>query len=188
MLALGVESESETIRKDMVKRLERQKIKTAFENMRDAGIKSFAFFIFGYPGDTPETMHRTIDYAIELDPNFANFYPAVPYPGTELFEKCAREGLLTSDAADDWARMEYSYYLLEGKGLNAAIVMQAINRAKRRFFLRPAYMRRHVGDLARLALSKHSVAWHIASRTLFGARVVDTNPARIKNEERLTTA
>src|SRR6185312_6106033 len=61
MLALGIESESETIRKDMVKRLERQKIKTAFENMREAGIKSFAFFIFGYPGDTAETMNRTID-------------------------------------------------------------------------------------------------------------------------------
>ena len=52
MLALGIESESEEVRKDMTKRLERQKIQTAFKNMRDAGVKSFAFFIFGYPGET----------------------------------------------------------------------------------------------------------------------------------------
>jgi anaerobic magnesium-protoporphyrin IX monomethyl ester cyclase len=52
MLALGIESESEDVRKDMAKRLERQKIHTAFRNMRQAGIKSFAFFIFGYPGET----------------------------------------------------------------------------------------------------------------------------------------
>jgi radical SAM superfamily enzyme YgiQ (UPF0313 family) len=183
MLALGIESESDDVRKSMVKRLERQKIKTAFTNMRQADIKSFAFFIFGYPGDTLQTMDRTIDYAIELDPDFANFYPAVPYPGTDLFEKVAREGLLTADAAQDWARMEYSYYLLEGNGLDARIVMETINRAKRRFFLRPAYMMRHLGDLARLALTKHSVAWHIASRTLFGARVVDTSEPAMPNNE-----
>ena len=84
MLALGIESESEEIRKDMVKRLERKKIETAFGNMRDAGIKSFAFFIYGYPGETVQTMDQTTKYAIELDPDFANFYPAVPYPGTSL--------------------------------------------------------------------------------------------------------
>ena len=68
MLAMGIESESEDIRKDMVKKLERQKIRSRCNNMRDAGIRSFAFFIFGYPGDTPASMEQTIDYAIELDP------------------------------------------------------------------------------------------------------------------------
>jgi len=42
MLALGIETESEEVRKDMTKRLERQKIQAAFKNMRDAGVKSFA--------------------------------------------------------------------------------------------------------------------------------------------------
>ena len=174
MLALGVESESDEVRKDMVKRLEGQKIRTAFRNMREAGIKSFAFFIFGYPGETPESMEKTIEYAIELDPDFANFYPAVPYPGTGLYEKTRRDGLLPDAAASDWARMEYSYYLLEGNGLNHPIVMEAINRAKRRFFLRPAYVMRHAGELARLALTKRSIAWQILSRTVFGGKTVDT--------------
>ncbi len=64
MLALGIETESEEVRKDMVKRLESQKIEAAFRNMRDAGIKSFAFFIFGYPGETLETMNQTVNYAV----------------------------------------------------------------------------------------------------------------------------
>ncbi|HEX4567378.1 MAG TPA: radical SAM protein, partial [Vicinamibacterales bacterium] len=42
MLAMGIETESEDIRKDMVKRLDRQKIQLAINNMRDAGIRSFA--------------------------------------------------------------------------------------------------------------------------------------------------
>lgn len=178
MLALGIESESDEVRKNMVKRLEREKIHAAFRNMRDAGIRSFAFFIFGYPGESPATMEHTIDYAIRLDPDFANFYPAVPYPGTALYEKCVRDGLLPEGAGDDWARMEYSYYMLEGNGLNAEIVMQAINRAKRKFFLRPGYMVRHVGDVARLAMTKQAIVWQVLSRTVFGADVVDTAKGR----------
>ncbi|HEY3886680.1 MAG TPA: radical SAM protein [Vicinamibacterales bacterium] len=168
MLALGIETESDDIRKNMVKRLERQKIQAAFRNLRDAGIRSFAFFIFGYPGESRESIEHTIDYAIELDPDFANFYPAVPYPGTALHEKVVREGLLVDE---DWSRMEYSYYLLRGNGLDERVVMEAINRAKRRFFMRPAYLRRRVGDLLKLAVTKPSIVGQIASRTLLGAKV-----------------
>jgi radical SAM superfamily enzyme YgiQ (UPF0313 family) len=174
MLALGIESESDVVRRNMIKRLERQKIQSAFRNMRDAGIRSFAFFILGYPGETRATMERTIDYAIELDPDFANFYPAVPYPGTALYEKCAREALLPADAGDDWSKMEYSYYLLCGNGLDERLVMDAVNRAKRRFFLRPGYIARHVGDVARIAATKPSIVWQVLASTLFGARAVDT--------------
>jgi anaerobic magnesium-protoporphyrin IX monomethyl ester cyclase len=173
MLALGIETESEETRKDMMKRLDGEKIRAALVNMRRAGIRSFAFFILGYPGDTPESLNRTIDYAVELDPDFANFYPAVPYPGTELYAKAKRDGLLHDD---DWSRMEYSYYLLSGNGLDEATVMGAINRARRRFYLRPAYLTRHAGDVLRLALSKWSVAAHVASRMIFSAPITDARP------------
>jgi len=168
MLAMGIESSSPELRKDMVKRLEEQKIRAAFTNLRDAGIKSFGFFIFGYPGDTPESMAATVDYAIELDADFANFYPAVPYPGTELYEKCVREGLLVSQ---DWSRMEYSYYLLRSGGLDEALVMKAINRAKRRFFLRPAYLARHFSDALKIVQTKPGIVLSLMRRILLGQPV-----------------
>jgi anaerobic magnesium-protoporphyrin IX monomethyl ester cyclase len=182
MLALGVETESDAVRKDMVKRLEREKIQIAFRNMRDAGIKSFAFFIFGYPGETVQSMDQTTRYAVALDPDFANFYPAVPYPGTALYDKSIRDGLLRPEDAD-WSKMEYSYYLLRGNGLDERVVMDAINRARRRFFLRPGYVLRHLGDVSRLALTKQSIVWQIASRMLFGARVVDGAAPRPADEQ-----
>src|SRR4051812_4616748 len=177
MLAMGIETESEDIRKDMVKRLEREKIQAAIDNMRDAGIRSFAFFIFGYPGETPATINQTIDYAIELNPDFANFYPAVPYPGTALYDKVVKDGTLVEE---DWTRMEYSYYLLRGNGLDQQVVMDAINRAKRRFFMRPAYLASRFGDMLKLATTKPSIFGQIAARTLFGSRVPDppASPAR----------
>ncbi|MEO8070499.1 MAG: radical SAM protein, partial [Acidobacteriota bacterium] len=155
MLALGIETESEETRKDMMKRLDGEKIRIAIANMRTAGIRSFAFFIMGYPGDTQASLARTVEYAVELEPDFANFYPAVPYPGTALYAKAKRDGLLFNE---EWSRMEYSYYQLRGNGLDEPTVMEAINRAKRRFYLRPRYLARHAGDVMRLGLTKWSVA------------------------------
>jgi radical SAM superfamily enzyme YgiQ (UPF0313 family) len=165
MLALGIETESEATRKDMMKRLEGEKIRIAIRNMADAGVRSFGFFIMGYPGETPAALDRTIDYAIDLNPDFANFYPAVPYPGTELYAKAKRDGLL---ASEDWSRMEYSFYQLRGNGLDEPIVMNAINRARRRFYLRPSYLARHAGDVVRLAASKWDLVMPVARRVLFG--------------------
>ena len=167
MLSMGIESESDELRVDMVKRLEAKNIRTAVENLRKANIKSFGFFIFGFPGDTPETLERTIQYALDLDPDFANFYPAVPYPGTELYEKCRRMGLL---ASDEWSKMEYSFYLLEGNGLDERIVMSSINKARRRFFLRFRYIRRHFGDILRLIYTKRALTWQVARRLLLNER------------------
>lgn len=170
MLALGIETESDDTRKDMMKRLESEKIRIALKNMRASGVKSFGFFILGYPGEDVQALDRTIAYAIDLDPDFANFYPAVPYPGTELYNKAKRDGLL---ASEDWTKMEYSYYLMKGNGLDEQVVMAAVNRAKRRFFLRPRYIARHFGDIVKLATTKFPVAWEIGTRMVFGTKVTD---------------
>jgi anaerobic magnesium-protoporphyrin IX monomethyl ester cyclase len=166
MLSLGIESESDDVRRNMLKKLEREKIRLAIQNLHTARIKSFAFFIFGYPGDTIESIERTARYAREVDPDFANFYPAVPYPGTQLHDKCRREGLL---ADDDWSKMEYSHYVLRGNGLDEAIVMGAIRRATRRFFLRPSWILRHSLDLVRLLLSSRTLVWRAAVHVVSSA-------------------
>lgn len=151
MLALGIESASENTRHDMRKRLDGAKIRTALGNMRAAGIRSFGFFILGYPGETIESLERTIDYAVDLDLDFANFYPAVPYPGTDLYARVRQEGLL---ASDDWTRLHYARYVLSGNGLNEEVVLAAVRRGRRRFYLRAGYLARHAGDLVRLLTTR----------------------------------
>jgi radical SAM superfamily enzyme YgiQ (UPF0313 family) len=184
MLSMGIESASVDVRTSMIKRLEEQKIRTAFTNLRTAGIRSFAFFIYGYPGETIESMRRTTEYALDLDPDFANFYPAVPYPGTELYHKCVRDGLLSSE---DWTRMEYSYYLLSDGELNEESVMAAIRTARRRFFLRPRYVVRHASDIVRLAVTKHWVAWDVLSGFLFARKATPTTTDASDAELRVET-
>ena len=174
MLSLGIESESDEVRRDMMKKLEREKIRLAIQNLRAAGIKSFGFFIFGYPGDTPASIARTAAYAREIDPDFANFYPAVPYPGTEMYEKCRRDGMLTTH---DWSKLEYSYYVLRNEVLDEAVVMSAIRRATRRFYLRPSWMARHAVDLLRLVHSSARLVLHAAVRLVRGEKPVSVRGA-----------
>jgi radical SAM superfamily enzyme YgiQ (UPF0313 family) len=181
MLALGIESGSDATRSAMQKRLSDQAIRAAFSNLRRAGIRSFGFFILGHPGETPATLEQTVEYAVALDPDYANFYPAVPYPGTALHAKARRDGWLVDD---DWSRMEYSHYLLNGNGLNERVVLDAVRRAARRFYLRPSYLVRHLADAARLGLMDTRRAWRIARRLFVGVRERPTPTVRSTADQR----
>lgn len=165
MLSFGVEAWSPDSRDAMQKKLGQVAIRAAVANLRAAGIYSFAFFILGYPGETRTSMERTIDFSTELDVDFAGFYPAVPYPGTVMGDRAAALGWIA--APDDWARLEYSHYAMRTGELDEPTVLGMIARARRRFFLRPQYLARHAGDLARVALSKPGVTGRMFSE-MFG--------------------
>ena len=62
--------------------------------------------------------------------------------------------------------------------------MDAINRAKRRFFMRPAYIARGLGDVLKLAATKPAIVGQILGRAVFGARVVSTRPASVTRDNR----
>lgn len=164
MLSFGVEAWSPDSRDAMQKRLGQVAIRAAVANLKAAGIYSFAFFILGYPGETRTSMERTIDYASELDVDFAGFYPAVPYPGTEMGDRASAAGWLASP--DDWSQLEYSHYAMRCGDLDEATVLDMIARARRRFYLRPAYLRRHAWALTRVALTKPSVTARMAIEML----------------------
>jgi hypothetical protein len=64
--------------------------------------------------------------------------------------------------------MEYSYYLLRTAELNEAVVMAAVKRAARRFYLRPSWMLRHAGDITKLLVNNKHLVWYAATKLLRG--------------------
>jgi hypothetical protein len=79
--------------------------------------------LFGNPGETVESMQRTTDYALELDPDLAIFNITTPYPGTELFEWARSNGCLnTEDWGEGSARRlgEEHYYRADPPGQTCA--------------------------------------------------------------------
>jgi radical SAM superfamily enzyme YgiQ (UPF0313 family) len=136
-LAFGVETGDEDILESIDKRVTHDQIRQAFKNAKKVGLETVGFFIIGLPGDTEETMEKTIRFACELDPLVANFSMMTPYPGTKVWEQVHRNGgrMLVKDWQD--------YVFFEGKArfemgeTTAAVQEKKWKEAYRRFYLRP---------------------------------------------------
>jgi len=136
-VGFGVESGNQAVLDYIKKKQTVEDVRQAFHHARAAGLQTMGFFIFGLPTETGETMDQTIDLALELDPDLANFMIAAPYPGTELYEIVESEGHLFSNDWRDFAiHDEKARY--EIGGLTAELVEQKWHEAYRRFYMRPA--------------------------------------------------
>lgn len=85
-LALGIESGSKFVRDGASKRFKDDDIALVVEKIRDAGINVIGNYIFGLPDDTFETMNQTLDLSIKLNCEMSNFYSAMAYPGSKLYD------------------------------------------------------------------------------------------------------
>lgn len=134
--AFGVESGDPDVLLSIDKKIDHNTIRQAFVNAKKVGLETIGFFIIGLPGDTEESMERTIQFACEVDPMIANFSMMTPYPGTKVYEIAKRQGRLL---LDDWE----DYVFFDGKAryelgdMTADVVERKWKEAYRRFYLRP---------------------------------------------------
>lgn len=117
-LALGIESGSAHVRDGAEKALDDDAIRDVVKAIQDAGINVIGNFIFGLPDDTRESMRATLDLAKSLDLEFANFYSAMAYPGSPLFDAVCPENL-----PEAWSG--YSQHSFDTKPLPTATVSSA---------------------------------------------------------------
>ena len=92
----GVQKNLNTIRKGVT--LDR--IRDAVRAAKAVGLRVTVPFIFGIPGETYDDALKTIDFAIELDPDLANFHALTPFPGTPLHDRAAKFGTVSGNLRD----------------------------------------------------------------------------------------
>ncbi|OGR12830.1 MAG: B12-binding domain-containing radical SAM protein, partial [Desulfobacula sp. GWF2_41_7] len=96
-ISYGVESGSEKIRKTLGKPIDREKIIAAFSMTRACGILARAYFIYGSPGETKDTIQESIDLIRIIRPLSAIFYMLVIFPGTFLYQSAKEKKLVSDD-------------------------------------------------------------------------------------------
>jgi len=84
-IGYGIESASQKILDLMNKRTTVKQSETAIRNTSNAEIYTHTYFIFGYPGETKETINETIRFRKYFNIDVPAFF-ATPYPGTKLFK------------------------------------------------------------------------------------------------------
>lgn len=101
--AFGIDASTERFRVSVAgKRIPDESFRDVFRWTRDAGIKSVANIIFGFPGERSYEAYRTLSLVKSLEPTFANFQPLYIYPATEIYERAIEEGKIDRDF---WRRM-----------------------------------------------------------------------------------
>ncbi|MFC2075953.1 B12-binding domain-containing radical SAM protein [candidate division KSB1 bacterium] len=135
---LGVESGDQEILRAMKKGITLEQVNYVFRTCRELGIETYAYFMLGYPGETPQTVEKTINYALELAPDWVNFNIVQIKPGTELFQIASESGYVPVD---------YWHQFIDGIGdvkepyctsddISEEFLQKSIKSANRRFYFR----------------------------------------------------
>lgn len=139
-IALGIESANPDVRDNVQKRMRIQNIKSVVKSIQNAGIRVIGNFIFGLPSDTLETMRQTLDLAKELNCEFINFYSAMAYPGSKLYEIAVKNNWLLPKAWHAFSQHSYEALPLPTNHISAKEVLKFRDDAFYEYFENPLYL------------------------------------------------
>ena len=120
-VGVGVESMSPTMLVRMGKAERVEAIRRGIQIAHDEGLTVRGFFVVGFPGETDETVAESIDGLRGLPVAEAVVYPAIPYPGTDLFRAPETSGSGLSRIT--WIDPDYDNYIQVGKNRETGFTM-----------------------------------------------------------------
>jgi hopanoid biosynthesis associated radical SAM protein HpnJ len=147
LMIVGYESGDPQILKNIKKGATVEMALRFTENARKLGLAIHGDFIVGLPGETRESLQRTVDFAKRLDVDTIQVSIAHPYPGTEFYDYVRRNGLITIDAMTDESGHQLPNIVYPG--LDRAELVDWVERFYGDYYFRPR------------------VAWRIMRKALF---------------------
>ncbi|MFB0544826.1 MAG: radical SAM protein [Asgard group archaeon] len=101
VMGFGIESGDQNVLDNMKKMITLEQTRKAIIYAKEADVKVGGFFILGMPGETRETIDKTLSFARELNLDYYAFSVATPYFGTEMFERAVKDGLIREEGYSD---------------------------------------------------------------------------------------
>ncbi|MBI4052780.1 MAG: radical SAM protein [Candidatus Diapherotrites archaeon] len=145
LMCVGFESAEQQILNNIKKGTVVPKIRQFVKDSKKAGILVHGCFMMGNHGETKETIKKTVQFAKELDPDTAQFFPLMVYPGTEAYEWAKNNGYLTTTNWNEWLLPDGSHNtIVSTPALSAKELVKACDEARREFYLRPTYIARKI--------------------------------------------
>ena len=144
LFIVGYESGDPQILKNIKKGATVEQAREFTRNCKKVGIRIHGDFIIGLPGETKETIQRTLDFAKELDVETIQVSIAHAYPGTELYSQLAGKNFMATEAMADSDGHQLPH--IEYPGLPREAMMAAVNRFYDSYYFRPRVVWRIVRD------------------------------------------
>lgn len=161
----GVQKNLNTIKKGIKLEQTRNAVKWA----KEVGLKVSTPFMFGIPGETFEEGLQTIEFAIKLDPDIANFHAITPFPGTYLYDNGEKYGTISDELTD----FTYQGAAFIPYTMTREEILKLRQIAFKRFYSRPSFILkkliqlRNLNDFKVAAKSVRSLFWLWVNSDLF---------------------
>lgn len=144
----GIESSDPEILRKMNKGISAELVRETIAYTRQSGIETLGFFMFGFPGESRETIEDTIRFSLELPLDYAQFTVLWPLPETEIYAYYQEHGL--GDYWREYTLDESKGDLIElvGAGVTREEAVTCVARAYRRFYFRPRIIWKRLKGIA----------------------------------------
>lgn len=140
LLIPGVESFNQTILNNIKKGTTIKQIEDYMANAKKAGLLVHACYMVGNQGETMETMEETLKAALRFNTDTAQFFPLIPYPGTEAYDWAKSNGYISGNY-DEYVHEDGTVScVLNLPNLSADTLVNFCSYARKKYYLRPRYI------------------------------------------------
>jgi magnesium-protoporphyrin IX monomethyl ester (oxidative) cyclase len=156
MVSMGIESADPAMMERHKAGVDLAAVKQTVEQIHAAGLRAKGLFIFGLPGETPETFKATSDFILSLDLDEMNMTKFSPMYGAPIWDECVSGA--SGDFDEDWRLMNCLNFVYKPQGFESRGQMDALyNWHVRRFYDSRGYRRR----FARRLWQHRWSLWHV---------------------------
>jgi radical SAM superfamily enzyme YgiQ (UPF0313 family) len=134
----GLESGDDRMLKLLRKGNTVEKNKRAIRLAKEAGLEVRGDFIVGTPGETWVSLEKTVQFAIDMKLDYAHFNKFNPLPGSELYRQLVRQGYKFDFSKS--STLDHTEVLYMNPGMDKDKFSEYLDKANKRFYLRPNYI------------------------------------------------
>jgi anaerobic magnesium-protoporphyrin IX monomethyl ester cyclase len=152
-LALGIESGDKTVRLEVSKgKFEDVDIQQVIQQVHEADIEVMANYIFGLPGDTLESMKKTLELSKELCTFGWNAYAAMALPGSQLYKNAILNGIELPKTYEGYSFHSYDTLPLGNENLSSAEILKFRDEAYYEYHSYPPFQEKIKNKFGQIAV------------------------------------
>lgn len=182
MVSMGIESADPVMMARHKAGVTLDAVRETVRSIHAAGLRAKGLFIFGMPGETPETMKTTSDFILSLELDEMNMTKFSPLHGAPIWDECVSG--VSGDFVEDWRLMNCLNFVFLPSGFSSREEMDGLyNWHVTRFYNSKGYRRRFV---QRLWTHRWSL-WHLLKHlpeAIAAARYFSANKSQLEKAKR----
>jgi radical SAM superfamily enzyme YgiQ (UPF0313 family) len=146
----GIESGSNEVLKICKKIITTDQSRFAVKLAKKHGFIILAYFMYGLPGETLEEAYKTLDFSLELDPDYSEYSIAIPYPGTEMYNNALAEGIIPTDYWSEFVmnpKPSFTIPFVIENLISKEELIELRDISIKKFYFRPRYILREIAKV-----------------------------------------